>query len=470
MNRRRFLRRSLQAVPTLMTLGSGAALWTAAGPAQAQSTSYRALVCVFLYGGNDGLNMIPPLESAAYARYAAARGAVAIAQNQIIPLDATHGLHPNLSALQPAWAERKMALLFNVGPLARPLTLTDYLAWRELNDPARVPDALFSHSDQQQHWESASTSKAVRTGWGARLIEAASGASPVISLAGSPRFGIGNVAQSLTLPGPGSPFGLNGYWSGAQPDARRLALDALIASGSQNVLQTAYSAVQRNAMQAAGNLSAILAQAPANGSADASNPELSAAFGHLSGAMNNPLARQLYQVAKLIKNRASVGGNRHLFFVSLGGFDHHENQLSRHAALMTTLGGALAAFYAATRAIGLQDSVTTFTESDFGRTLKANGSAGTDHAWGNQQLVIGGSVNGGASYGTYPSLQLGGPDDAGRNGWEHQGRWIPGVSVDQYAATLGKWFAPELGASGLDAVLPNLANFATRDLGFLAAG
>lgn len=466
MNRRHFLRRSLHAVPTLMTLGAGTTMWTA-GDARAQSASYRALVCVFLYGGNDGLNMIPPLESSAYARYASARGAVAIPQNQILALNATHGLHPNLSALQPVWAEQKMALMFNVGPLARPLTLTDYLAWRELNDPARVPESLFSHSDQQQQWESAATTKAVRTGWGARLTEAVNAGSPVISLAGSPRFGIGNVAQSMSLPGPGSTFGLNGYWSGTQTNARRLALDALIASGSANVLQTSYSAVQQSAMQVAGNLSAVIAQAPANGAADTANPELSAAFGHLSGAMNNGLARQLYQVAKLIKNRATVGGNRHLFFVSLGGFDHHDNQLSRHASLMTVLGGALAAFYNATKAMGIQDSVTTFTESDFGRTLKANSSGGTDHAWGNQQLVIGGSVNGGTSYGTYPSLQPGGPDDAGRDSWEHQGRWIPSLSVDQYAGTLAKWFAPELGTSGVDAVLPNLANFAARDLGFL---
>lgn len=462
MTRRHFLRQ----MSALLPLGGGGLLYS--GGADAQSTGYRALVCVFLHGGNDGLNSFPPIDGAGYNRYAAVRRDVALPQGSILPLNASQGLHPGLAALKPVWDEQKMALVHNVGPLARPLTQAQYLAWRESNDATRVPESLFSHADQQALWETSAASKVIRPGWGGRLMEA-TGGSPVMSFAGNARFGSGSSSQNLVLPGPGSGFDINGYWNGSQPNARRAALNSLVASAGGNTLQAAFAAGQQSAFDTGARLSTILKQAPANGAADASNPELSAAFGNLAGTMNNGLAQQLYQVAKMIKNRATVGGNRHLYFVALGGFDFHDNQLARQAVLMTSLGGALAAFHNAMKAIGTSDAVTLFTESDFGRTFKPNASGGTDHAWGNEHLVIGGAVLGGQAYGTYPSLVLGGPDDAGVASWEQQGRWIPGLSVDQYAATLASWFAPDLG-NGLDAVLPNLANFASRNIGFMRAG
>ncbi|MFT3800848.1 MAG: DUF1501 domain-containing protein [Burkholderiaceae bacterium] len=461
MTRRRFLR----SLPVLGGAGT-AALMGVAGPAHAQAGSYRALVCVFLYGGNDGLNMVPPVDGDGYGRYAAVRQQVALPRADIITLNATHGLHPELTALEPIWNERRLALLFNVGPLARPLTRDDYLAWRETSDPGRVPESLFSHADQQALWETATAAKVTRAGWGGRVMEALAGGSPVMSFAGSSRFGTGSLTQSLVLPGPGRTFDLNGYWDGSQPAARRAALNSLVGATTYDLLHRTYAGMQAEAFAVGARLSTLLSQAPNGGRADASNPELSAAFGDLSGPMATDLARQLYQVAKMIKYRTTVGGDRHLFFVSLGGFDHHNNQLTQHAKLMRTLGDAMAAFYRATQALGVADSVTTFTESDFGRTFKPNSSGGTDHAWGNQHLVIGGAVRGGASYGTYPSLVLGGPDEAGSKDWEFQGRWIPGLSVDQYAATLTNWFAPELNGR-LTQILPNLGAFPIRDLGFM---
>jgi uncharacterized protein (DUF1501 family) len=183
------------------------------------------------------------------------------------------------------------------------------------------------------------------------------------------------------------------------------------------------------------------------------------------------LPRQLYQVAKLIAANATVQGNRQIYFAQLGGFDTHGNQIGadslvgQHANLLKSVGDALACFYNAMKALGMADAVTAFTQSDFGRTFTINNSSGTDHAWGNNHLVVGGAVRGGLTYGTYPQLVLGGPDDVGQDSWELQGRWIPTTGVDQYAATLLGWFGASEGQ--LDAVLPNLRNFTTRRLGFL---
>jgi uncharacterized protein (DUF1501 family) len=190
------------------------------------------------------------------------------------------------------------------------------------------------------------------------------------------------------------------------------------------------------------------------------------------GKLNTPIARQLYQVAKLVADNGTVGGRRQIFFAQMGGFDTHGNQAvsgspteGEHARLLKQLGDALGAFYAAMKGLGRANAVTAFTQSDFGRTFAANNSSGTDHAWGNQHLVIGGAVKGGATYGTYPDLTLGGPDDVGHESWERHGRWIPTTSVDQYAATLLGWMG--VSDAQLATVLPNLKNFPTKKLGFL---
>ena len=459
--RRQFLGRAGSAA----LLGLGASMIT--HEARAQSSDYRALVCVFLYGGNDGINMVPPSAAAAHARYASVRGPLAIERSQLLDLDGQIGLHPSMAPLQQAWAQGDLAVVCNVGPLARPTTLADYLAWRERNDNAFVPDSLYSHSDQQNLWENGHSDALVRSGWGGRLMEALS-ASPSIAIGKNTRFGVGVRAPELSLPDAGSRFGLEGIDPNSPFAMARLdALRAIVAHPSANRLHQAFAATQAGAFEASARLGAILQQAPQDGAADAANPEISDAFGHLAGAYGGPLSRQLYQVAKLVKQRSVVGGNRHVFFVALGGFDHHAAQLQSHAGLLSELATALSGFRIALARIGAADDVTAFTASDFGRTFKPNGSAGTDHAWGNQHLVLGGSVQGGRSYGVYPSLELGGPDDAGANRWEHQGRWIPAVSVDQYAATLIDWFSPQLGAGGLASVLPNLSRFPVRNLGFV---
>ena len=275
------------------------------------------------------------------------------------------------------------------------------------------------------------------------------------------------------LPGrPGSTFGLEGLgdtaW--APVGARKSALEALYADAQSNTLLNTYAQAQRNAFGVADRLGALLKIRP---DSVGSSTAINTAFAPIttSGQINTDVGRQLYQVAKLVEGRAAVQGDRQIFFAQQGGYDTHGNQIAadsltgQHARLLKDLADAMACFHNAMKAIGQDQGVTLFTQSDFGRTFKPNSSSGTDHAWGNHHLVLGGAVRGNTTYGTYPELTLGGPNDVGQDSWELHGRWIPAVSVDQYAATLLAW----LGASGaqLDSVLPNLKNFSQKNLGFV---
>jgi uncharacterized protein (DUF1501 family) len=465
-------------------LGSGATLAGALGAGSignlllnarpAYAADYKALVCIFLYGGNDGMNMIVPTDTARYDQYAAVRKGLAIPKASLASLGGvSYGLHPSMAALAGAWSDGKLAPVFNVGPLAQPLTKAQYRAAAANSEI--LPDSLFSHSDQQILWETGSSSALTRTGWGGRAAETLATVNPVISVAGTARFGLSTLQTPLVLPGPGSTFGANGLqatdtW--APQLARKAAIDALYAQAQDVALADAYTAAQRDAFAMSARLGALVKTKPGDADAVAA---IDTAFAPLTsaGKITTGLGNQLYQLAKLIAGNATVQGNRQLFFASMGGFDTHGNQLvtgspleGEHARLLKELADALAAFYAALKALGLGSAVTTFTQSDFGRTFAPNNSTGTDHAWGNQHLVLGGAVKGATTYGTYPDLVLGGDNDVGQSSWELQGRWIPTTAVDQYAATLLSWF----GASDtqLDSVLPNLKNFgAARKLAFL---
>ena len=470
--RRRWLKGGGATLAASLGAGSLGNLLLNAKPAYAGD--YKALVCIFLYGGNDGMNMIVPTDTARYNQYTGVRVGLSIPKANLLPLAGVqYGLHPSLAGLGQVWADGKLAPLFNVGPLFQPLTKAQYRAAAANSDI--LPDSLFSHSDQQILWEAGTTDSLARTGWGARASETLATVNPVITVAGSARFGLGTLQTPLVLPGPGSTFGAYGLqptdtWA---PDlARKAAIDALYAQAQDVTLGDAYTAAQRNAFAMSARLGALVKIKPGE---PGSVPAIDAAFAALTtnGAIHTGMGNQLYQLAKLIAGNATVQGNRQLFFASMGGFDTHASQLvtgspleGDHARLLKELGDALGAFYTALKSIGLDGAVTTFTQSDFGRTFAPNSSTGTDHAWGNQQLVMGGSVKGGATYGSYPELVLGGPDDVGLDSWELQGRWIPTTAVDQYAATLLGWFGAN--DAQLDAVLPNLKNFGTaRKLGFL---
>jgi uncharacterized protein (DUF1501 family) len=460
-------------------LKSGAALLAGstlfgAGLRTAQAADYKALVCIFLYGGNDGMNMVVPTDATRYGQYAGVRKNLAIPSGQLVPLGSSgFGLHPSLAALAPHFAAGRLAPVFNVGPLAAPLTKSQYRA--EPEGSPLIPDNLFSHSDQQILWECGSTDAQSRTGWGGRASALLGTTNPVISVGGNGHFGVEELRVPLVLPEPGASFGA---W-GLRPEdtwtpnkLRKQAIDALYAQTQSVDLATAYASQQISAFATSERLAALIKSVP--GDANAS-PVIDAAFAPLiqGSGLKTGIAEQLYQIAKLVLGRVTVQGDRQIFFATMGGFDTHSGQVDggnptggTHAILLRQLGDALAAFQTALVNLGLANQVTSFTQADFGRTFAPNNSAGTDHAWGNHQLVIGGAVQGGRTHGIYPTLALGGPDDVGLDSWERHGRWIPTSSVDQYAATLLRWFGAS--EAQLDAVLPNLPNFGSaRSLGFL---
>jgi uncharacterized protein (DUF1501 family) len=449
-NRRDFLRRA----GALGAAGFAANLdlLSLAAQAQAAPADYRALVCVFLFGGNDGNNLLVPIDTAGYASYAAVRNAgsgIALGQSELLPIaprntSAAFGLHPALAPVHPLFASGQLALVANVGTLTQPTSKAQYAAGVR-------PDSLYSHSDQQAQWQTSISDAAARTGWGGRLADAldpaAGGAFPVItSAAGTTLFVTGTETRPLAIPASGS-FGLAGYGNTAAARARLSALTALLGIDRGNAFVAAASDITRQAIDLSATVNPILANAD------------SAAVPLFAG-QGSSIAQQLLAVARMIEARSATGISRQIFFVSQGGYDTHNNQLATQQNLLAQLASALGAFHDATVALGVSQQVTTFTLSDFGRTFQPAAGGGTDHAWGNHHLVMGGVVRGGALYGTYPMLALGGPDDA-----EREGRWIPTTSVDQYGATLARW----LGATEEDlaTIFPNLAAFEEGNLGFV---
>lgn len=465
--RRQFIWRSLGA------LGAATLGFERFGLVQAlaQSRDYKALVCIFLFGGNDAGNMIIPYDD--YADYAAVRqsAGLAIPQSNLLPIDVPRlgsrfALHPSLTGLQQLWLQGKLATVCNVGPLIEPTSRDTYI-----NGTAHLPLNLFSHSDQQNQWQTSVANGTGSSGWGGRTADRManqnSSALPVIlSVAGTPIFVTGQIELPLALaPAPTAPnatLKLDGFPNPPDNDARYIALQNLLEQDQNVTLVRGASRVTMNGFDAADTLRQVPDPAvppfPLN-------PRTS-------------LGNQLEQVAKLISLRESLGMNRQLFFCSLGGFDTHFNQVNNgspttgtQANLLTQINGAMKAFYDATVALGVASQVVTFTLSDFSRTFVPNGNLGTDHAWGSHHFVMGGSVIGGDFYGVagsngtvFPTLAPNGPDDTDQ-GSSARGRWIPTTSVDQYGATLASWFG--VSSSDLPAVFPNIGTFNQSTLSFL---
>ena len=412
------------------------------------TTDYKALVCIFLFGGNDGNNMVVPIDSR-YAGYQSVRGPLAVPEGQLLALQsggqAIYGLHPNMPELQGYFNNQKnLAILANVGTLVQPTTQAMYKSYKNL------PRNLFSHSDQQDQWQSAQLTGVPLSGWAGKVADSLQSAyngtakfPPILSVSGNAIFCTGINSQPFTMD-PGSTPGLQGFDSSAASQARFVAAQQLLTFDSGLSLVQAANAVTGQAVQ----YSVVLSNALKN------IPPLQTVF------PKNYLADQLKQVAQVIAAQGSLGVRRQIFFCSYGGFDTHGDQLVQHVKLLSELSQSMSAFYQATQELGVANQVTTFTVSEFGRTLEPGSNAGTDHAWGNHQLALGGAVKGNTLYGTFPTLALGGPDDADQNG-----RWIPTTALDQYGATLATWFG--VSAANLPSVFPNLANFSTKNLGFL---
>ena len=413
--------------------------------------AYRALVCVFLFGGNDGNNLVVPLSGSGYDAYASARKELALPSASLLPVptknNEAYGLHPKLSELQGLFNSSRLAILANVGTLVAPITRADYQA-----QTLAIPANLFSHSDQQMQWQTAEFSGPGNTGWAGRAADAIvqagfnQGASlpAFISVAGNNIMGIGENTQAATF-APGGTLGLRGFSDTAADRARLASTQEILTLDSGLKLVQAANSIVTRGIQNADELAKAMNGAPAL----------------LTSFPKSALAAQLEQVAKIIQVRDKLGLRRQIFFCSLGGFDTHTAQLNAQENLFTQLSQALSAFYNATEELGVADSVTTFTESDFGRTLQPNTNSGTDHAWGSHHLILGASVKGGDLYGTFPHLALGGPDDT-----DTRGRWIPPISLDQYGATMASWFG--VAGSSLTTVFPNLGNFQKQNLDFMS--
>ena len=408
-------------------------------------SSYKALVCVFMFGGNDANNMIIPFDTKGYANYNSIRAGLALPQSSLLPLTPlpNFALHPSLPEMQSLFNSGNAAIVANVGTLIQPVNRAQYLAG------ATVPTNLFSHPDQQEEWQNAAASGATPTGWAGRVSDAlagtynASATIPMItSVSGDTLFCNGTTTTPVSV-SPGNVAGAS-CSEGAECAARLTAAQSLITMSSGVSLVTADNGITSNAYNYAATLTAAT-----SGLTPLKTVFPAGAFG-----------AQLQQVAEIIQARAALGVQRQIFFVGAGNFDTHSTQLTLQASLLSGLSPALLAFYQATQEMGIANEVTTFTMSDFARTFQPNSNTGSDHAWGSHHLVFGGAVKGGQMYGTFPTLALGGPDDSGSNG-----RWIPSTGISQYASTLAQWFGVPV--SSLGSVFPNIGNFTTNNLGFV---
>jgi uncharacterized protein (DUF1501 family) len=447
------------------------------------NTGYKALVCLFLSGGNDANNWIVPTDTTTYDAYSTIRGNLALPKTSLLTMrtgssggspaysDAdghTYGFHPSCPELQTLFGEDRLAVLFNVGTLVRPITRAEYLSAAA----GTRPPQLFSHSDQVTQWQTSIPDQPPTTGWGGRvadLLDATANASGSISMSvslnGANTFEIGNLVSQYQVSTSGAVVPSGNLMTGT--GARVRALKEILGINRANLQRTAYADVVENAI-AVGDLLNTKIQATAT---TADNPPGTWTWNTAFPATS--LGDQMKMIARLIQARG-VGAfdmHRQIFFCGAGGYDTHTSQVlvngvndptnagGAHYRLLDEISACVFAFQRAMEQLGVSDQVTTFTASDFSRTLPTN-SQGSDHGWGSHHIIVGGAVKGGQTYGHLPTFAINGPDDTGL------GRWIPKLAVDQYSATLAKWFGVDSGAS-MASIFPNVGRFSTADLGFM---
>ena len=463
MKRREFLRKTLHA-----GLG-GAALYSALGNLRlveaatraygpAAFSDYKALVCVFLHGGNDGFNTVVPYSADRYQQYQQARATLTLPRNTLLPLTpqagggasdgAQYALQAattaddsvGMSGLRDLFHAGKAAVLCNVGTLIRPTTKAQY---HSTGYP--LPPQLFAHDAQQNYWQISRTDDTRNLGWGGRIADLLHDANPggvvpmLTGMGGESLLGRSAGSTQFVTGSDGPNVFSHTAWDG---DRNAVMTQIMQTSAQAHPMERAYAAAYNRTRSEAASVRDALEAAPASQTA----------------FPQTGLASQLRMIARLIQIRAAMGMKRQIYFVGMGGFDTHDFQMPGHAELLSTVSQAISAFYQATTELGVAQAVTTFTASDFGRTLSSNGD-GSDHGWGSHHLIVGGAVNGGRFYGKMPALVNDGPQDVG---W---GQIIPTTSVDQYAATLARWFG--VADSELGLIFPNLANFEQRTLGFM---
>ena len=445
-----------------------------AAVAQTGLTGYKALVCVFLGGGNDSNNWIVPTDSETYDQYTGIRGNLALPTSSLHTLrtgtslaspayqDAdghSYGFHPACPDLRTLFGEDKLAVLLNVGTLVRPTTRSQYFA----NTKFYTPPQLFSHSDQVTQWQTSIPDQPPVTGWGGRVADILNSvANPAgkismsVSVAGTNTFEIGNIISQYHVSTTGAVTLTGDMMTGT--NARVRVMKDILGLSHVNLQRTAYADVLDNAIQVGDLLNTNIAATALDSFWTVPFPATT-------------LGNQLKMVARLIEARGDFSMGRQIFFCSVGGYDTHTSQVlvngvndptnvgGAHFRLLDEVNDALFAFQRAMEQLAVSNNVTTFTASDFSRTLPTN-SQGSDHGWGAHHIIMGGAVKGGAVYGKLQTLAINGPDDTGL------GRWIPTLAVDQYSATLAKWFGVDPGAN-MATIFPNLSRFSSSDLGFM---
>jgi uncharacterized protein (DUF1501 family) len=450
--RRAFLKRSGHlglagvAAPWAMNLAtmSDAAAFTA--------NDYKAIVCVFLYGGNDYGNMLIPFDNANYAKYSAIRTGLQRTQASLagsifapttaLPNGMQLALAPEMAPFKTLFDAGKLAVQLNVGTLIQPTTLAQYNA-----KSVPLPPKLFSHNDQQSMWQS-SKPEGSTVGWGGRLGDLGmsnngGSAFTCISVTGNAVYLAGQTATPYTI-SPNGPIVINSAMNSLYGStAAAAALKNLMTQPRSQLLESEYNKVTARSISAE-----VLANTAFTGT-----PPFSQTFNAA-----NPLAMQLQAVAKMIDARSNLGAKRQVFMVSLGGFDLHDFLATKHPPLLAQVAEAMSQFYTATEQMGIANQVTSFTASDFGRTYASNGD-GSDHGWGSHHFVLGGAVKGRKFYGTAPEISVTSNDQVG------QGRLLPSTSVDQFAATLASWFG--VSNADLPLVVPNISNYTTKNMGFV---
>lgn len=428
---------------SLLNLGVANSLAGMSRPTISAGGDYKAMVCILLAGGNDSFNMLVPRNGNHYTEYSTSRSNLALPQGDLLPLNFTDsngkqfGLHPSMPEVQTLFNNNKLAFVSNVGTLVEPTTKTQYL-----NGGVSVPVGLLSHADQIQQWQTSIPQTRSSKGWGGRMADILQAGntnqniSMNISLSGTNIFQVGNSSTEYAIrASAGGSVGINVFEGTSALDmALKNGTDSLLAQQYQDIFKSTFTNKINDSQSNHEEFSAAISQAPT----------LNTTFS------DNGVSANMELIAKTIAVRDALGVSRQTFFVTFGGWDHHDGVLDNQVAMLSVVSKALSEFQAAMEELGVADCVTTFTASDFGRTLTSNGN-GSDHAWGGNVMIMGDSVNGGQIYGEYPSLALGGNDDIGG------AILLPSISTDQYFAELSKWFGVENG--DLSYVLPNIGNF-----------
>lgn len=422
----------------------------AAGSASAQTTEdYKALVCIAQFGGNDQSNSVMPRSGSAYSSYQAGRPSLAIPIANILSLlpnlfsGPEIGFSPSLPGLRTLFEQGRCAVLANVGPLVEPITRDQWRAGSK-----RVPRQLFSHSDQYSIWESGLPDRTSQSGWLGRLGDLTANAfnptsqvSIAMSIAGTSLILAGDqtIQYQISSGGVARVRDVSSLYGSAAGGA---AFKQLFTQGGAHILQDSLSSITSRAINNADLVQTALSQQPAL----------------VTEFPGSSLGNQAKMVARMIGARTRLSQKRQIFLISSGGWDTHDSLNTDHPMRLAELDGAMSALYAATAEMGVANNVTQFTVSDFGRCLQHNGR-GSDHGWGGHHFILGGAVQGRRVYGSWPTVALGGPEDAGN------GALVPTTSLDEYGATLARWFGAS--TAQLNTVMPNLSRFATPNLGFL---